>query len=944
MALVLLRTGLVVCLALLGTAAAGKEVVRDSLRVGIVAYDDVRSRAAVLKADFEEAGFSTRFARGTADEVLDWVSDGLVDVAVLSPGALAATGAYLPQRARLAAKENGTFPRWDARYLVTRELGAAQSPFAAPARREDGGFVYQALALVDKAAWEKLRSKHEGSDADVVKKASFAGEIQFVFGDPLSLSGTIVPKAQLRKLGVIYADRWEFSFGHSDTIGLLLNHPTLASSNGPLTRVGFVFDASVPKTTDGAIAHDAAWRREQIARMSSELVSIVLPPPLEAGELLPHVEKMRQRHGLNDPHLTADDLPGEVMVTRPDMSKPDRDRIRDGLLRIREPASGRRVYQDQAHAEPGEMSEIELVGLRVRHWANLGEVGLGAQNAPRQASVAEIVHSMRHYERQWGKPARLALVLSGGGAKCAYQAGAIMSIEKALRSLRGYDMRLRSKSESRRPVDIELVVGTSGGALNALPTAIGITAEASEDNQGVLAALWRNVHLTNLLEPAPALVIAVGVALGAAIALFGSVAGVCLDALVGLARAGRTWLRRRRNGIAAAPAEPRDSLRLRRWVRMVVNATAFGVLIAFGLWLHIDPEAVLESTPDSRAIYYLLWLPLHVAWPGVLGFVGVVCLVHVLQLARRPGGARSRMEDVTGHAAVASAAVCALGVVFFFSQTTISRGEKMELAVFKSLHALFKGRVEPSKSIAGGLEQQASALSSAIASPELQRRRDFVMTVSLLGNHRLADRYAYLPAARGGDDPSYKQRAISLIQRSELSFMDSYERLVDLIVASGTIFPIFPPRVLVDSTGRGEDVHVIDGGFAHNIPIEAAVDWGATHIIAIEASPSTDFSQKENFLQNVGLAFDHLFSQAQMVDVRSRSGVEIYTLQPQKEILKTFEFIPAFVDLAVAQGYDDAEAGRFLQYSKAPRMMKLDEVQQQPVSEGPSAVVGRSDS
>jgi adenylate kinase len=42
------------------------------------------------------------------------------------------------------------------------------------------------------------------------------------------------------------------------------------------------------------------------------------------------------------------------------------------------------------------------------------------------------------------------------------------------------------------------------------------------------------------------------------------------------------------------------------------------------------------------------------------------------------------------------------------------------------------------------------------------------------------------------------------------------------------------------------DVSIIDGGFVHNSPIEAAVKLEATHIIMIEASPEYAVHRRES--------------------------------------------------------------------------------------------------
>src|SRR5205085_119574 len=89
------------------------------------------------------------------------------------------------------------------------------------------------------------------------------------------------------------------------------------------------------------------------------------------------------------------------------------------------------------------------------------------------------------------RPLRLALVLSGGGAKCAYQAGAIAAIENKLKEF--------NQQHKGKEIDIDLVVGTSGGAINALVTALGVTKEA--DGQKLLRHTWQAFHQRDFFQP-----------------------------------------------------------------------------------------------------------------------------------------------------------------------------------------------------------------------------------------------------------------------------------------------------------------------------------------------------------------------------------------------------------------------------------------------------------
>jgi hypothetical protein len=116
-------------------------------------------------------------------------------------------------------------------------------------------------------------------------------------------------------------------------------------------------------------------------------------------------------------------------------------------------------------------------------------------------------------------------------------------------------------------------------------------------------------------------------------------------------------------------------------------------------------------------------------------------------------------------------------------------------------------------------------------------------------------------------------------------------KLLSVVVGSSTIYPVFAPQSLQDidlGRGRGpglrlKEINVVDGGFIHNSPIEAAYLWGATHILLIEASPKTPDIAPRNFMESAMQALGFLFAQAQRVDTLSRGSVEIYTLRPSSQ-------------------------------------------------------------
>jgi predicted acylesterase/phospholipase RssA len=146
------------------------------------------------------------------------------------------------------------------------------------------------------------------------------------------------------------------------------------------------------------------------------------------------------------------------------------------------------------------------------------------------------------------------------------------------------------------------------------------------------------------------------------------------------------------------------------------------------------------------------------------------------------------------------------------------------------------------------------------------------------------------------------------------------------VIGSGTIYPLFPYRELegikVENEREVEKIKIIDGGFIHNSPVEAAVRWGATHIILIEASPASRPYDPASFLDNAFVAFKYIMAQTQRTDLLHRGSVEIFELRPTSECDKryllrdckedpapnmdTFDFSPGILAEAFKQGKDDA--------------------------------------
>jgi len=211
-------------------------------------------------------------------------------------------------------------------------------------------------------------------------------------------------------------------------------------------------------------------------------------------------------------------------------------------------------------------------------------------------------------------------------------------------------------------------------------------------------------------------------------------------------------------------------------------------------------------------------------------------------------------------------------------------------------------------------------------------RRDLVITGSIIQTSAaspLTDTDLYF-IYRAGPDPTLPQKLQKDNRFVSLRDPDNASILLDAVIGSGSIFPAFEPRQLsgvkrIMDKDVTKDVAIIDGGFVHNSPIEAAVKLDATHIIVIEASPASQPKEEINLLNNSVAAFNHLFTQAQLLDARSRRQAEIDTLQPSSPaadgapFLCTLDFGENFIDRAVKWGNDDAGDTQTPRFVRQPR-------------------------
>src|SRR5215472_4887397 len=226
----------------------------EDLRVGLISYDDPSTKVKEYQALFSELRndptvsirYKPRFAVGTYADVLDWIRRGLVDVAVLSPNAFAETTAWKKKDPNAAAPFNKDFI--DCIYIATEGKipAAADSSVSEKLKQASepgkGRFEYNSLCIVSEQS-QKIKN------FDDLKAEAARGHVQFIFGDPMSASGTIFPMHFLIAHNIDFRKRMEYSFGHSDSVDRILESPSLAGNarNEP-ERVAFVQDLAVLDT------------------------------------------------------------------------------------------------------------------------------------------------------------------------------------------------------------------------------------------------------------------------------------------------------------------------------------------------------------------------------------------------------------------------------------------------------------------------------------------------------------------------------------------------------------------------------------------------------------------------------------------------------------------------------------------------------------------------
>jgi predicted acylesterase/phospholipase RssA/ABC-type phosphate/phosphonate transport system substrate-binding protein len=499
-----------------------------------------------------------------------------------------------------------------------------------------------------------------------------------------------------------------------------------------------------------------------------------------------------------------------------------------------------------------------------RAW--LAAAGVMSPEYLARLELDELGALLLHYARSQATPLRLAVVFSGGGAKCSYQVGAIRAIEEKLAELR--------KETGDGSIDISLVVGTSGGAINALPVAMGMSSSPALYQQ--MASVWRSLDQRQIIRPA--LVVRLNMAVW-----FASIQFLLFS-----------WICRHRR-------TERGKSHVGRWILCLVAGTA-EVLLAHLPW---DPWSVLGPRPGAHRLFLLLSF-------GIEGSGWILVATGLAGLVLRASGAEGRPALLVFRRSLRALAFAGIVVLpalqtwtILGYESTLSEGHGIEETLYDGFSRLLAAKRltegRPPAPVPVAIDETGRAESIAAMSRQMigegMISRDLVLTGSVLGEPGLelpSDLYFWASAAKTSEPPRFGARGVSLAERPHL--------LLDALMASGAIYPVFPARVFHDFPRNGQNTEIVDGSFAHRSPVEAAVLWGATHIILIQADPD-ELVPRGSFGANIAAALTHLYEQAQLTDLRTKQQVMVFNLAPRPPHIGLLDFASNLIDASIAKGY-----------------------------------------
>ena len=689
--------------------------------------------------------------------------------------------------------------QWKYDYLATVGIPAARSDLAGADRRQPG-YHFGYRSVCVVPVDSPIQSVEE------LLRQLEKGELQVNFVHPLSASGHLFPLSLLEELGW-HPRREQVRFTHSHSESLR----QLVERQEEVGQVAFVWDDALAEVPDLA----GSVRRLPLPGLDNVLI------------------------------------PQDVVVARRDY--PQAGQFRELLLRHRDP-QGMRDFLSLENWQ----ALYSAVGMRAK------DVRMGYQlSGQMHVTLDEIGSMLLHAIRSQPTPPRLAVVLSGGGAKCSYQVGAMIALEEKLAELR---------QQTGEQLDIDLVVGTSGGAINSIPVAMGIT--SSGKGQDDWKAVWLKLDQRQVLQ-----------------------FDWKVRVILGL------WISSIQLALLLLVSWPIPVIKWRSyficWTMLVLGTVELLLVL-----LPITPWQML----GENHLLHHAWLFVASGLPScsILFLVlGSGCLLIQLRRSRR-----GESLQVSRRGLAWSMTVLILGLPILqlanmlFVGETFSRGDGVVQSIEEGFTTLVDGqRARLGKPAIGRegntVNERLQSLSRQMVEDRLFQR-DLVIATNCIkqsSNRLPTDLFFYLPGQERSPLPHLGDRGILLTNHAE--------KLLDVVIGSGTIYPVFPARPLYNFPVAGEFVELVDGGFAHNSPVEAAVLWEATHIIQLLATPEKRRPRK-NLATNALAAYSHLFKQSQLADNRSAKQVSVFTLQPEPPHICVLDFADILIEQSIERGYRDA--------------------------------------
>jgi predicted acylesterase/phospholipase RssA/ABC-type phosphate/phosphonate transport system substrate-binding protein len=821
-----------------GLCQSINEKPRNTIRVGIGDYqrgDKNYERWGVFFKGLENIAQHSpqkrnfEIALGTYDEVRRWLDRGRIDIAILGAeptGELLSVADSIPLDSSYLGKiGHYTGPDNDQE---TTPLLAYYTPDDQKTRQS--GESYRSVCMVS--------ANSNISDLNELRRQykSNPNGFKFLFVRPDSMSGYIHPYAVLsKKLDDTLKDWWkhfhtEFTFSSSNSLHRLAESTPKSGE----TLIAFVLDVvSFPKV------NKESFRRIPFPELEQSWIpedAIFLNPYLEDPGNQNRTFLLKLLQAWNQSRkCSANTNWGDLCFIQ------------------RKDSFGQTLWRNEYSFVKDEIGTTPGLGL-----------------LSSRSTISELAGELKSYRQHTCKVPRIALVLSGGGAKCAYQTGAISRIAREL--------------QQNQAPDIGLVVGTSGGAINSLLFAMA--ADPAKQK-----AFWQDFQQLDLIHPP----ISTTMLLGCLVGWF----------LISL--------------ILTIVHSSREE-RLAGWMLLLVAA-----FVAAIPYLKLLPV-------ENHWYYHVLTILLLIRWWTFLSLV--VAGVYLIKWDRF---APQLAWVVTGSIFIGTL------VNFWIIQKYVTDTEYIKRSLLSDLPQIAPG--------IGGIYNGVDTIDKRLGEMSKNIINSNAITKSLMIT-------AFDPPV--GDSPAPYDRYFFFDPRDEIkipaadsrrfvSLRDHCDQLLAVVVGSGTIYPFFHPQSIQlsnpppcgqnHSSARSEEITIIDGGYAHNTPIDAARAWKPSHIILVQASPAPRYEQPSTLYGHARNAINFLFDRAQREDDLAREGVEIYELRPASECdewydpdcagkslnwLDQFDFSPALLKRAVAKGEDDVSdrTPRFVRWPGDPEFLK----------------------